>query len=1484
MKNIKLTTALTISIFSLNAFATDYENATFDNFIDGQGVNEVLEDAQFILCSLARFGTESLAGDGTYKATIYSDECEGAGAAATDSASGTTAPTSSNSSSSSSSSAGSTAAASTAKEVDTVIINTGFVTQALQKTSAWIVDDAPFNERDYQPKSITYLLNEQTAASSDTNKFGNFTLRFQSGTYGNKRADFANDNGGYYYDCPAETSQEYKYSWCSDGVDLGRGLLVANGNLVQFKQEGNTGQNNVVAEYSTNGDIAGVYTKNEGFQDDSLRNPDCDGIDGDWWECQSQAYRDSNTQVLGIFSFGISASDKSYCTKMTELFKVDWSQYDEATDGPTLTAYTLSGEAGERLQARGWDVSEKCFSIDKTDAIKDIWDYGVFNSDGSKYYAANQSFPIKTQLTINEVARTAHGYASYWGVHVDDNYQDLVTDSTVWQREDDNSETPANYNVTERKLVVEKNEKKFEALDNLDGLNLNIWTNDSHWSEEFNKLGFAKVEPWDGKIQFKSHKAILTDYNNGDSSDPLSYGLYGGHDGKATYVVDLLGAKLDKDNLSKIIANDASDPGKPMNLTMEFAEFPIFGESRNETMSFFLCTGSGIGSTVGNTENFTQLTFTGGTAGKMCLRVGGVLEVTADGNEMVLKTRPKSSNQGYVDTQFHDYDSGVTLGLATENFNQGEYVYDIKITKAGINRPAGMEIKLQEIFNRVGSLSQGDSDGGDIQSGLQAFLNASNTFTFLLSGWMDIYDTEGNRFNKVSGTFGVDSAPSATIFVDDANVSEGSTDSSHSFAVFLSKAQSSDVSIDYAISSSSTASSADYSGLTNGTVTIAAGATTGSIPFTLTGDSIAEGQADEKLVLTLSNPTNAVQGRTAATAYIYDDDQNRVVYEDYIGTYSAETNTFSITEGLLFNPNYSKTTLPAPITFTTAEYLAAMKKVYGAGEEWEFTEYRDLNVWSQDTNQNYSITKNSFANPASSTTVNGVSTETRSIVPISELPAKLNCISECLKSSLVQAHYADVKSQADPAGDGSYSGSVTAVSPYPYADVGPYIKASGTRTETYNAGAEDEYSEVISWTRGNWQDGILADDVYVYTTDSGVFKDASTDELKIGIDWKSSRPYDKIQNAGFNQLDPNNQWKRETAYGMNTGTLVDDATLAKLECNHTINDSNVKSYIDDHPEYTAANGKATQMRYCSQKLWSSKDITVSYSVRLETYKQYEIRNADSSNVTFDQPKVLYYTTPDTAKYGDDRAKKFRLELNGDYLGGIPGSVIDISTGEDKGEYVSEWNENYRWVQRFVIPDGAVLTQNTSTDTFLVKALAGQEWLAKKDSAIGSLSSLLTSKTKADLLSNKDLNWEVMTREINVYDCSLTTTSTDSDGNTSEDTDWEACYALSPDDSTYNDVWTLTKSYADCNAYLGAQYQEVVDMINQQKAEAAAGGYEYSGPQSPTEMVTGSDFGDFYTYWLIEKDRCKTIGVLPTSIINGGNASVVNGTVVFDPTP
>ncbi len=218
MKNINLNTVLAISLFSISAYATDYDNASFDNFVEGQGVNEVLQDAQFIICSLSRMGTESLSGDGTYIATIYSDECEAAGAAAGDSSQGTTAPTSAASSSSSSTS-GESAATLTAKEIDTIIVNTGFTTQTTQTTKAWIVNDKIWDERsNREPKSITYLLNKQTAPASDASKFGNFTLRYQSGTFGNTQEELPE-----WYECPPETSRDYEYSWCAE---FGDGVCV----------------------------------------------------------------------------------------------------------------------------------------------------------------------------------------------------------------------------------------------------------------------------------------------------------------------------------------------------------------------------------------------------------------------------------------------------------------------------------------------------------------------------------------------------------------------------------------------------------------------------------------------------------------------------------------------------------------------------------------------------------------------------------------------------------------------------------------------------------------------------------------------------------------------------------------------------------------------------------------------------------------------------------------------------------------------------------------------------------------------------------------------------------------------------------------------------------------------------------------------------------------------------------------------------------
>lgn len=183
-------------------------------------------------------------------------------------------------------------------------------------------------------------------------------------------------------------------------------------------------------------------------------------------------------------------------------------------------------------------------------------------------------------------------------------------------------------------------------------------------------------------------------------------------------------------------------------------------------------------------------------------------------------------------------------------------------------------------------------------------------------------------------------------------------------------------------------------------------------------------------------------------------------------------------------------------------------------------------------------------------------------------------------------------------------------------------------------------------------------------------------------------------------------------------------------------------------------------------------------------------------------------------------------------------------------------------------------------------MAGEEWLGKKDSAIGTLSSLLTTKTASDLLTNLDVDFEISQRVDNWYDCNLTyertETYTDSDGNTQTETftetDWDACHALEPDTDEYNAAWTLTNTFANCNEKLQYWIDERNAQIAQDKANQEANGGTYDGPANYTED------DNFMSWFSREQDRCKAIGPLPTEIINGGNASVVNGTIVYDPTP
>ena len=116
-----------------------------------------------------------------------------------------------------------------------------------------------------------------------------------------------------------------------------------------------------------------------------------------------------------------------------------------------------------------------------------------------------------------------------------------------------------------------------------------------------------------------------------------------------------------------------------------------------------------------------------------------------------------------------------------------------------------------------------------------------------------------------------DDAPSLSI--DAPSVTEGAAGATTTltFTVRLGAASGRQVTVDYADAGTGTATSGtDYTALTAGTLTFAAGTTTRTIDVTVTGDPHDE--AHETIAIALSAPVNATLGLAAGTGTVTDDD------------------------------------------------------------------------------------------------------------------------------------------------------------------------------------------------------------------------------------------------------------------------------------------------------------------------------------------------------------------------------------------------------------------------------------------------------------------------------------------------------------------------------------------------------------------------------------------------------------------------------------
>ena len=161
---------------------------------------------------------------------------------------------------------------------------------------------------------------------------------------------------------------------------------------------------------------------------------------------------------------------------------------------------------------------------------------------------------------------------------------------------------------------------------------------------------------------------------------------------------------------------------------------------------------------------------------------------------------------------------------------------------------------------------------------------ATSTASFTLTPTDDALD-EADETITVSGASGSLTVNSATITLSDDDVAPslsinspivaegnaGSTDMT--FTVTLSAASGQRVTVGYAVDNTdpgTATSGTDYAPVSPGTLTLAAGITSGTIAMSVTGDTAVE--PDETVRLTLSDPTNATLGTATGVGTIVSED------------------------------------------------------------------------------------------------------------------------------------------------------------------------------------------------------------------------------------------------------------------------------------------------------------------------------------------------------------------------------------------------------------------------------------------------------------------------------------------------------------------------------------------------------------------------------------------------------------------------------------
>ena len=229
---------------------------------------------------------------------------------------------------------------------------------------------------------------------------------------------------------------------------------------------------------------------------------------------------------------------------------------------------------------------------------------------------------------------------------------------------------------------------------------------------------------------------------------------------------------------------------------------------------------------------------------------------------------------------------GITVSIDSPSVTEGDSGSKNLTFTATLSTASAQQVTVDYADAGTGTATSG-TDYTAITGGTLTFAagTASQTFDVSVTGdttdevdetiLVTLSDASGAAISTATGTGTItDDDDPPTVSVAAASVTEGDSGSTNlTFTATLSPASGKQVTVAWAEGTGGTATSGtDYTAITGGTLTFAAGTTSQTFNVSVTGDVVDE--SNETVVVTLSSPTNATLSSTAASATgtITDDD------------------------------------------------------------------------------------------------------------------------------------------------------------------------------------------------------------------------------------------------------------------------------------------------------------------------------------------------------------------------------------------------------------------------------------------------------------------------------------------------------------------------------------------------------------------------------------------------------------------------------------